>query len=378
MQNPPRRTPVKFSLILRSHLDNPIVSRVARAPTTNHVETAASAVPPKRSEAERPQPQIPVIPTRRASAKEESAGQPHPRKHLPPLHPAPYNDHRMRNSRIAELLEPFMDSANNERLRAEDLQQISTYIDILQRWNARINLTAIRDEEEIVTRHFGESLFAARHLVPTRVATGASPVPPGRSPAASGTELRDQRRLLRAAESEGGRVALQGRVLRREEQGASAPAVTNDQRPRANGAARVADVGSGAGFPGIPIKLWAPEIALTLIESNHKKATFLKEVTRALTLTDVNIQTARAESLPGSSFDVVTLRAVELFESILPVAARLVAPGGRLALLIGQTQVPQAQSVLPALDWSDPIPVPKSQSRVLGIACKTMGARKTS
>ena len=378
MQNPPRRTPVKFSLILRSHLDNPIVSRVARAPTTNHVETAASAVPPKRSEAERPQPQIPVIPTRRASAKEESAGQPHPRKHLPPLHPAPYNDHRMRNSRIAELLEPFMDSANNERLRAEDLQRISTYIDILQRWNARINLTAIRDEEEIVTRHFGESFFAARHLVPTRVATGASPVPPGRSPAASGIELRDQRRHLRAAESESGRAALQGRVLRREEQGASAPAVTNDQRPRANGAARVADVGSGAGFPGIPIKLWAPEIALTLIESNHKKATFLKEVTRFLILTDVNIQTARAESLPGSSFDVVTLRAVELFESILPVAARLVAPGGRLALLIGQTQLPQAQSVLPALDWSDPIPVPKSQSRVLGIACKTMGARKTS
>ncbi len=272
----------------------------------------------------------------------------------------------MHNSRIAELLEPFLDSANNERLRAEDLQQISTYIDILQRWNSRINLTAIRDEEEIVTRHFGESFFAARHLVPTRVATGASPVPPGRSPAASGIELRDQRRHLRAVESESGRAALQGRVHRREGQGASAPAVTNDQRPRANDAARVADVGSGAGFPGIPIKLWAPEIALTLIESNHKKATFLKEVTRALTLTDVNIQTARAESLPGASFDVVTLRAVERFESILPVAARLVAPGGRLALLIGQTQLPQAQSVLPALDLVRPHPCPKLPISRLG------------
>ena len=53
----------------------------------------------------------------------------------------------------------------------------------------------------------------------------------------------------------------------------------------------------GAGFPGIPIKLWAPEISLTLIESNHKKATFLREVARALTLTDVDIQNARAESL---------------------------------------------------------------------------------
>src|SRR5206468_3244719 len=74
---------------------------------------------------------------------------------------------------------------------------------------------------------------------------------------------------------------------------------------------KVADVGSGAGFPGITIKLWAPEISLTLIESNQKKATFLKEITRALTLTNVNIQTARAESLAGVSFDVVTFRAVE-------------------------------------------------------------------
>ena len=45
------------------------------------------------------------------------------------------------------------------------------------------------------------------------------------------------------------------------------------------------DVGSGAGFPGIPIKIWAPDIRLTLIESNHKKSTFLGEVVRALALT---------------------------------------------------------------------------------------------
>jgi 16S rRNA (guanine527-N7)-methyltransferase len=132
----------------------------------------------------------------------------------------------------------------------------------------------------------------------------------------------------------------------------------------------VADVGSGAGFPGIPIKLWAPEISLTLIESNQKKATFLKEVTRALTLMNVNIQSTRAESLAGASFAVVTLRAVERFESILPVAANLVAPGGRLALLIGETQLPEAQSALPALDWSDPIAIPASKSRVFTIACK--------
>ena len=65
---------------------------------------------------------------------------------------------------------------------------------------------------------------------------------------------------------------------------------------------RVADVGSGAGFPGIPIKLWAPGVALTLIEANHKKATFLHEICRALTLTNVDIQNVRAESLPLGCF----------------------------------------------------------------------------
>jgi 16S rRNA (guanine527-N7)-methyltransferase len=217
----------------------------------------------------------------------------------------------MQLARIAELLDVFLGSQGQRPDTQDLISRISTYIDILQRWNARINLTAIRDEEEIATRHFGESLFAARHLFPLC---------------------------------------------------SSVPSVVSG--------VRVADVGSGAGFPGIPIKLWAPEISLTLIESNQKKATFLKEVTRALTLTDVNIQTTRAESLTAASFAVVTLRAVERFESILPVAANLVAPGGRLALLIGQTQLPRAQSALPALNWSDPIAIPASQSRVFAIACK--------
>jgi 16S rRNA (guanine527-N7)-methyltransferase len=172
------------------------------------------------------------------------------------------------------------------------------------------------------------------------------------------------------ADCESGRASLQGRESEQEAEGASAPAVANGEPQRTDDRVTVADVGSGAGFPGIPIKLWAPGVSLTLIESNQKKATFLKEVTRALTLTDVNVQTNRAESLTDASFDVVTLRAVERFESILPVAARLVAPGGGLALLIGQTQLGSAQAALPALNWSHPIPVPTSKSRVLVTARK--------
>ena len=219
-------------------------------------------------------------------------------------------------ARIAELLAPFLGSTSDQRLTTSDLVNISTYIDLLQRWNSRINLTAIRDEEEIVTRHFGESLFAARQLFP--LCSSVSPVVKG---------------------------------------------------------FEVADVGSGAGFPGIPIKLWAPGISLTLIESNNKKATFLREVTRALTLTDVDIQNTRAESLRNVSFNVVTLRAVERFDSILPVASNLISPEGRLALLIGQSQLPRAQSILPTLlptlTWPAIVPIPHSESRVLAIATPT-------
>jgi 16S rRNA (guanine527-N7)-methyltransferase len=206
-------------------------------------------------------------------------------------------------ARIAELLEPFLPEADDPQSAMDDtlLLRISTYIDILGRWNAHINLTAVRDEDEIITRHFGESFFAARHLFPRR-------------------------------------SALAG--------------VT------------AADLGSGAGFPGIPIKLWAPEISMTLIESNHKKATFLREVVRALRLTDIDIQNARAEDL-RQSFNLVTLRAVEHFSRVLPVAARLTSAGGRLALLIGSSQVDEAKSILPEISWQAPIRITASESRVI-------------
>jgi 16S rRNA (guanine527-N7)-methyltransferase len=222
------------------------------------------------------------------------------------------------------------------------LQHISTYIDILLRWNARINLTAIRDPEEIVARHFGESLFAASHLFP---------VPAPASPVVTGVDSTID--------------------AHRERKEASAPAnLLNENLFVSVRSSTLADIGSGAGFPGLPIKLWAPHIAVTLIESNHKKSAFLREVARALTLTDVNIQTARAETLTGSAFDVVTLRAVERFESILLTAAALVAPASRLALLIGRSQCHEARSGLTAFDWSEPVSIPLSRSRVLLVGTK--------
>ncbi|MGC2196788.1 MAG: hypothetical protein WA628_19090, partial [Terriglobales bacterium] len=66
-----------------------------------------------------------------------------------------------------------------------------------------------------------------------------------------------------------------------------------------------------------------------------------------------------------SAASLLTLRAVERFDQILPTAAALLAPAGRLALLIGQPQVPRAHALLPALNWSPPIPIPQSNSRIL-------------
>jgi 16S rRNA (guanine527-N7)-methyltransferase len=245
-------------------------------------------------------------------------------------------------ARIAALLHPFVERT----LPEVQLQQISMYIDLLLRWNARINLTAIRDPDEIVTRHFGESFFLARHLFPeTSVARAPSPAwskDPTHPP-----QSETQRTHPAPPDSEGPSKGLSDRSVR----------------------PTVLDIGSGAGFPGLPLKLWAPAISLTLVESNHKKAAFLREVIRALTLTSVNVITDRAETLATTTHaaDIVTLRAVERFDAILPVAARLVSPSGRLAMLIGSSQLPALGTLAHHFRDAATIPVPKSQSRVLSI-----------
>jgi len=204
----------------------------------------------------------------------------------------------MDSARIIEGLAPFLQSS---ALSTEQLAQISAHLELLLKWNPHINLTSIRSADLIVSRHFGESLFAARKLKSLI------------SPAAS-----------------------------------------------------LVYFGSGAGFPGLPIKLWIPELHVTLIESRHKKAAFLNEVIRTLRLKDVAVANRRAEEL-GTQADVVTLRAVEKFELALPIAQRLVRPGGKLALLIGSQQVSAASSLLPQFTWQAPDHIPLSSSRVLMI-----------
>jgi 16S rRNA (guanine527-N7)-methyltransferase len=152
--------------------------------------------------------------------------------------------------------------------------KLAVYLDLLLRWNARTNLTAIRDPEEIVRRHFGESLFAGEHL--------GQPLP---------------ETLL--------------------------------------------DLGSGAGFPGLPIALAHPGIVVTLAESQGKKTAFLREAVRALELKNVEVWAARAESFPaGRSFHTVALRAVDDMAAALRTAAPLAA-NQLLLLTTGRPALPE-------------------------------------
>ena len=230
--------------------------------------------------------------------------------------------------RIAELLQPF---AEPHMLSPTLSAQLESYLDLLLRWNARINLTAVRDPEQIVTRHFGESLFAACVLL-GGAAEKSKGIPQGLKPAFE-TDLNGTAKA----------VPLQD----------------------PSGYLTLADIGSGAGFPGIPMKLFVPELELTLIESQNKKATFLREVIRTLDLDRSEVFCGRAEKW-GKTSDLVTLRAVEQFENALLVAAGLVAPGGKLCLLIGAGQVPTAHEILGAnWIWPDPVAVPQSSGRVV-------------
>jgi 16S rRNA (guanine527-N7)-methyltransferase len=149
--------------------------------------------------------------------------------------------------------------------------QLSAYLDLLLKWNARTNLTAIRDPEQIVQRHFGEGLFTGLQLL--------------------------------------------------------------NLEPGTLNLTSLLDFGSGAGFPGLPIQLLMPELRVTLAESQGKKASFLREAVRTLGL-KTEVWAGRVEDMPASqTFAAVTLRAVDNMASALAAAKPRVSPGGLLVTL---------------------------------------------
>lgn len=244
----------------------------------------------------------------------------------------------MEKARIHELLAPFLEGKSLSNIQ---LRNISTYVDVLLRWNARINLTAVREPEEIITRHFGESFFLARQLFPE-----------------------DDSGTTRRAGSDVDVDVHAGPGLDVD------PGLRPGRGDSSPGPFRAADLGSGAGFPGIPLKLWRPDLGLTLIESNQKKATFLGEIIRTLTLTYIDVLAGRAETLPPASFDLVTMRAVERFEEALSAGVALVCSRGRVALLVGENQALRLRALQPRFHWDVAIPVPQSRQRVVVIGMR--------
>jgi 16S rRNA (guanine527-N7)-methyltransferase len=136
---------------------------------------------------------------------------------------------------------------------------------------------------------------------------------------------------------------------------------------------RLADVGSGAGFPGIPLKIIRPDLQVFLIESNMKKATFLAEVLRNIELPDTRVLVSRYEELGEevSPLDFVCSRALGDFAPFLTWAASQSVAAKQVILWVGGRDLDQVRREGLDWDWREPIAVPNSLRRYL-----LVGARK--
>jgi len=128
---------------------------------------------------------------------------------------------------------------------------------------------------------------------------------------------------------------------------------------------RLADVGSGAGFPGAPLAMALPGLQVILIESNAKKAAFLSELKRELLLQNLAVYRGRAESMAAEErFDIVTARAVGEYAKLLTWARKHLdqAGTGRTVLWLGTRQIDEVRTH-GRWEWAKPIPVPKTRGR---------------
>jgi 16S rRNA (guanine527-N7)-methyltransferase len=197
---------------------------------------------------------------------------------------------------VPESLNDVLRSIGLLEVQASEESRFKAYLDLLLKWNGRMNLTAVRDPGQILRTHFAECIFCARALP--------------------------------------------------------------------SGIQSLLDFGSGAGFPGIPIAICRPEISVTLAESQGKKNAFLQEAVRTIGL-NTAVFTRRAE-LIEAKFDCVTLRAVDQINEAMRSAARLLVPGGMIALMTTSIAFEAAkQSAHEFVAWQQLLSIPGTEQKIL-------------
>ena len=132
-------------------------------------------------------------------------------------------------------------------------------------------------------------------------------------------------------------------------------------QPFVRGLGTLADLGTGPGLPGIPLAIATPSLHVTLVESNGKKARFLREAVRTLKLDNARVAESRAEALDEpQTYDALTARALDVLAGIIEVGGHLLKPGGTLLAMKG-VRPDEEIAALPA-GWSvatvEPLTVP--------------------
>jgi len=182
-----------------------------------------------------------------------------------------------------------------------ELEKLSLYLELLQRWNRRINLTGLREPRAMVRRLFGESLYISRV------------------------------------------VELRGRLV---------------------------DVGSGAGFPGLALKLVAPDLQVTLVEARQRKCAFLKEVARECGFYAVDVVPARFESWQKArkgpeKADLITTRAVKTTPAFLDGLAGCLKPDGKAVFSTTSRGAKETMGIGSGWNWETVVPVPNAGNSVI-------------
>jgi 16S rRNA (guanine527-N7)-methyltransferase len=148
------------------------------------------------------------------------------------------------------------------------------------------------------------------------------------------------------------------------------------------------DIGTGAGFPGLPLKLWHPELAVDLVESSQRKSVFLQHLCRLLGLGDVRCLITRVETLAQDEamrgrYAIMVSRGVGGLRRWLPAALTLLQAGGRLVLEKGPTALAEVQGLAPLLTAHGgvvmdlmPIPGESSTTRTIVVIGKARSGQK--